>query len=240
MTPPRRPGRDTAQTPAAFFLFQALLGLFIAVTQLFDRPLRVLDWVLVALGLLLAVVAFGGWRQRRRASRPVPPVVRLRPIDDDVLARLVAVAQTDARPDEVTPPLTPGDTWTRERIEWLHRFHSERRSGLDGPHGEATGAVEASGSVVGAVRLKRLPEPGVLETGIWLTRGARGSGVGRAALEAVLDRAAAWGSSAVRADTSQGNHAAQGLLRALGFVTRPAGDRVEAMISTVGRRPPVS
>jgi RimJ/RimL family protein N-acetyltransferase len=165
--------------------------------------------------------------------------VRLRPVDDDVLARMVTAALTDAAPDEVTPPLTPGDDWTPERIEWMRRLHVERRPGLDGPAGEATWAVEVDGEIVGAVRLKRLPEPGVVETGVWLTRGARGSGVGRRALVAVLEKAAASGAHTVRADTSQQNVAAQGLLRSLGFETRPAGDRVEATIAT-DRRPPVS
>ncbi|UOY02824.1 GNAT family N-acetyltransferase [Blastococcus sp. PRF04-17] len=151
--------------------------------------------------------------------------------------RLVAVAQTDAEPDEATPPLTPGPQWSRERIEWLHRFHAERRSGLDGPYGEATWAVEAEDAVVGAVRLKRLPEDGVLETGIWLSRGARGSGVGRRALTAVLEEAARYGAHTVRADTSSANQPAQELLRSLGFRTWPEGDRVAATI-TVGR--PVS
>lgn len=166
-------------------------------------------------------------------------VVRLRPVDDDVLARLVTAALTDAAPDDVTPPLTPGEDWTPERIEWMRRLHVQRRPGLDGPLGEATWAVDVDGSIVGAVRLKRLPEPGVLETGIWLARSARGSGVGRRALVAVLEKAAQAGAHTVRAETSRQNAAAQGLLRSLGFATRRAGDRVEAGLAT-DRRPPVS
>jgi RimJ/RimL family protein N-acetyltransferase len=165
--------------------------------------------------------------------------VRLRVIDDEVLSRLVTAALTDAAPDEVTPPLTPGTAWTPERIEWMERLHTERRPGLDGPAGEATWAIELDGEIVGAVRLKRLPEPGVLETGIWLTRSARGSGVGRRALRAVLGEATAYGAHTVRADTSPQNVAAQGLLRSLGFDTRRAGDRIEATIATE-RHPSVS
>jgi RimJ/RimL family protein N-acetyltransferase len=165
--------------------------------------------------------------------------VRLRAIDDDVLARMVTAARTDAAPDEVTPPLTPGGAWTPERIQWMERLHRERRAGLDGPAGEATWAIERDGEIVGAVRLKKLSEHGALETGIWLTRSARGSGVGRRALVAVLEKAAEHGAHTVRADTSRQNDAAQGLLRSLGFETRLAGDRIEANIA-VDRRPRVS
>ena len=96
-------------------------------------------------------------------------------------------------PDEVTPPMA-GSHWGPERIEWLRRLHRDRRLGLDGPLGEATWAVALDGEVVGGVRLKRMAEPDVLETGIWLTRSARGKGVGRKAIADVLD----WRRSTVR------------------------------------------
>lgn len=155
--------------------------------------------------------------------------VRLRFVDDATLSLLVGAARADAAPDEVTPPLTPGNAWTPERIDWLERFHVDRRAGLDGPASEATWAVELGGAVVGAVRLKRTGEPGVLETGIWLTRGARGRGAGRRALGAVLEQAAALGAHEVRADTTRGNGPALAVLRDLGFGTADAGgDRVVA------------
>ena len=59
-------------------------------------------------------------------------------VDETVLHELVRTAVTDAAPDEVTPPLTPGPTWSPERIDWLRRYHRDRRAGLDGPLGEAT------------------------------------------------------------------------------------------------------
>jgi RimJ/RimL family protein N-acetyltransferase len=121
------------------------------------------------------------------------PAVRLLPVDDAVLTEMVRAALRDADPDEATPPLTPGNTWTPERVEWLRRFHTDRRAGLDGPAGEASWAVEVDGDVAGAVRLKRTAEPGVLETGIWLTRGARGRGAGRRAIAALLEQAAVLG-----------------------------------------------
>jgi RimJ/RimL family protein N-acetyltransferase len=147
--------------------------------------------------------------------------VELRPVDEDLLERLVQAAVTDASADEVTPPLTPGDEWTPERLEWMRAFHRECRAGLDGPAGQVTWAVVVDGAVVGAVRLKRSDESGVLETGIWLTRGARGRAVGRRALAAVLERAAAAGAAAVSADTATGNVAALAVLRRLGFQVRP-------------------
>ena len=60
----------------------------------------------------------------------------------------------------------------------------------------------------------------MLETGIWLTRGARGRGVGRRALGAVLEQAPALGAHEVRADTTRGNGPALAVLRDLGFAHR--------------------
>jgi hypothetical protein len=71
----------------------------------------------------------------------VPVVVRLLAVDDDVLERMVRAALTDASVNEVTPPLTPGEEWTPERVAWLRAFHRSRRTGLDGADGEATWAV---------------------------------------------------------------------------------------------------
>lgn len=164
-----------------------------------------------------------------RCSPHRPAGIELLPVDDVVLSRLVAVALADAAPDEVTPPLTPGDAWTQERVDWLRRFHSERGDGLDGPQREATWAVSADGAVVGAVRLKRVDGPGVVETGIWLTRGARGQGTGRAAMSAVLDRARELGAREVRADTSRENAAALFVLQRLRFRISVEGDRVAAV-----------
>ena len=157
------------------------------------------------------------------------PEIELIPIDEDVLDRLVAAAVSDAAADEVTPPLTPGADWTPERLEWMRGLHRGARAGLDGPDGQATWAVVAHGAVVGAVRLKCSDEPDVLETGIWLTRGARGHGTCRSAMAAVLVQAQALGAREVRADTSRDNAAALSVLRRLGFRTSPAGARVTAV-----------
>jgi RimJ/RimL family protein N-acetyltransferase len=156
------------------------------------------------------------------------PEVELVPVDEDVLAGLVEAATADAAPDEVTPPIA-GDGWSHPRIEWLRRFHRDRRMGLDGPLGEATWGICVDGAVVGAVRLKRTAEPGILETGIWLTRTARGRGTGHGAMVAVLARARELVAREVHADTGPGNIAALALLERLGFHTSPAEARVAAV-----------
>lgn len=153
-----------------------------------------------------------------------PPAVVLQPVDDDVLERLVQAALADSSADEVTPPLTAGEEWTPERVEWLRAFHRSRRGGLDGPEREATWAVLADGVVVGAVRLKRVAESPSAEAGLWLTRAARGRGVGRRAVEAVLAEARIGGVTAVRADTTATNGPALAVLRSLGFDVTPVDE----------------
>jgi RimJ/RimL family protein N-acetyltransferase len=143
-------------------------------------------------------------------------------VDDAVLDELVDAATTGADANEVTPPVTSGDAWTPNRIEWLRRLHRDCRAGLEGPAGQSTWAITEDGRVVGSVRLRRTDENGVLETGIWLTRGARGRGVGQAAIAAVLDEAATRRADAVRAETTSGNTAALSVLQRLGFELSPA------------------
>jgi RimJ/RimL family protein N-acetyltransferase len=170
------------------------------------------------------------WRRARPVrDQPPPAGVELQAVDETVLARLVGAALSSAEPDEVTPPVTATGRWGPERIEWLRRFHRDRRPGLDGPLGEATWAVTSDQEVVGAVRLKRTAEPDVLETGIWLVREVRGKGVGRQAVALVLAKAQELGAAAVRADTSQENAAALLVLQRLGFETSTEGDRVAAV-----------
>lgn len=103
-------------------------------------------------------------------------------VDEAILARLVDAAITDASAHEVTAPVTTEDEWSPARISWLKDFHRSRRADLSGPAAELTWAILVEDQIVGSVRLKRTREPGVLETGIWLTRRARGRGVGRRAL----------------------------------------------------------
>lgn len=162
---------------------------------------------------------------------------RLQPVlaavDDTVLEQLVHSATSDAAANEVTPPVSPGGSWTAARVEWLRNFHRARRAGLDGPAGEATWAIVVGGKVVGSVRLKRTDERDLLETGIWLTRRARGHGLGPAVMVAVLQQATVLGAARVRADTTAGNAAALSVLRRLGFTLTLSsdGDNVQAEVS---------
>jgi len=164
--------------------------------------------------------------------------VRLVAVDDAVLGQLVVAATTDAAADEVTPPLTAGPGWSVERVDWLRRYHRDRRPGLDGPLGEATWAVVGPDGVLGAVRLQRTAQPGSLTTGVWLRRSARATGRGRAAVEAVLEQAAALGAHEVHAETTARNGAATALLRALGFQLGepdPAGGVRAGLVLPAGR-----
>ncbi|GMA39291.1 GNAT family N-acetyltransferase [Mobilicoccus caccae] len=145
--------------------------------------------------------------------------VSLVAVQEDVLAKLVAVAVSDACADEVTAPMTPGEAWTAERVAWLEDYHRACRAGLDSPVGEATWAVIHEGAPVGAVRLKRTDEPSTLETGIWLAQNVRGQRLAEAALTLVLARARACGAASVRAETSATNTPARALLDRLGFVS---------------------
>lgn len=170
------------------------------------------------------------------AGEEVSSIV-LATVDDTVLEQLVRAATTDAAADEVTPPLTAGPSWTPARLAWLRDFHRDRRPGLAGPAGEATWAVVVDERILGSVRLKHTDERGVLETGIWLTRGARRRGIGRAAMAAVLREAAGLEASEVRAHTTAGNAGALVLLRRLGFDLKPAGDghNVRALLVLVSK-----
>ncbi|WP_409484038.1 GNAT family N-acetyltransferase [Arsenicicoccus dermatophilus] len=149
--------------------------------------------------------------------------VTLAAVDDELLARLVTVATTDATAGEVTAPITPGDDWTPERVAWFEDYHRRCRAGLTGPAGEAIWAILTDVDPVGCVRLRVTDEPGVLETGIWLARSARGRGISTAATRLVLAEARRQGARRVVADTAQTNVAAQGLLRSAGFALAAAG-----------------
>ena len=229
----QREARYRAQnmrTQSTVYVVLAVLWVGLAVARwLDDGSPRWMAWVWTGLAVAYVGVALVWWRKRRAAAQePAPSGVELLDVDETVLSRLVGAALQDAEPDEVTPPMA-GARWGPERIEWLRRLHRDRRLGLEGPLGEATWAVAVDGEVVGGVRLKKTAEPGVLETGIWLTRPARGKGVARTAIALVLERARAHGARAVRADTSPENASAIYVLQRLGFRTSVEGDRVVAV-----------
>lgn len=145
--------------------------------------------------------------------------VELVPVTDEVLDKLVQVAVRGAHPNEVTPPLSPNgsDEWTSERVEWLRAFHMDRRHGLAGPAHEATWAVVVDGTIVGSVRLKVTAREGCLEMGAWLGRVARGRGIGRQALAALVEQAVLARAKEVCAETTTANIGALAVLRHLNF-----------------------
>lgn len=104
-------------------------------------------------------------------------VVQLAGLDDRALEQLVHNALLDTAIGEVMP-FTPGTaTWTPQRVQEFRSFHEGRRGGFDGPHDEVSFAILVGGNASGVVRLQRVA-PNVLEVGMWLTRSARGHGIG--------------------------------------------------------------
>ncbi len=67
------------------------------------------------------------------------------------------------------------------------------------------------------MRLQRTERPGLLETGVWLTRSSRGHGIGGAAMAAALREAGSLGFTAVRAATTVNNAGTLAVLKQLGF-----------------------
>ncbi|MEV8533707.1 GNAT family N-acetyltransferase [Streptomyces sp. NPDC051211] len=140
--------------------------------------------------------------------------VELRPVDEETLHGLLAVAVADAAPGEVMPPVAGPPGWTTERKEAFLAWHRARRPGLAGPLRECTFAIVRDGRIVGSARLaRRDSHDDVLETGLWLARSERGRGTGTATLRKLLDEAAAAGVRAVVAETTAGNPAALAALR---------------------------
>ncbi len=159
------------------------------------------------------------------------PEVRLADVSEEILERLLALAQQDASPDDVTPPLGNGTGWNAERIDWFRAYHRAAAAGLDGPAGEKSWAVLCDGSPAGSVRLKRTAQQHTAETGIWLGRSFRARGVGGAALGLVLAEARHAGLRQVVAHTTAGNAGAQRLLTAAGAaLTYGDGGAVSAVV----------
>lgn len=156
---------------------------------------------------------------------PHSPGVTLVDVDELVLEQLLSLAQRDASPDEVAPPLG-GPGWTPERTAWFRNYHREAAAGLDGAAGEKSWAVFSAGHAAGSVRLKRVAPAGVptAETGIWLGRTYRSRGIGSAALTLVLEHARRAGLSRVTARTLAGNRAARQLLASAGCRLTPDDD----------------
>lgn len=143
------------------------------------------------------------------------PMIYLKDIDDKTLDDLLALAMSEATPEEVMPPVSAPAGWNETRKAAFRMFHESRRDGLEGPHAEVTFAILQDGRVVGSGRLARV-RPGVLETGMWLARSARGCGIGSKALLTLAEQAAATGTTRLIARTTTANLGALGALRNCG------------------------
>lgn len=142
--------------------------------------------------------------------------VSLADVDEPMLETLLHLAQDDALPDEVTPPLGSGSGWNLERSQWFRAYHRAAAGGLNGPSQEKSWAVLCDGTPAGSIRLKRTADLNTAETGIWLGRSFRGRGVGTAALKLVLAGARSAGLLQVVARTTAGNIGAQRILGGAG------------------------
>jgi RimJ/RimL family protein N-acetyltransferase len=132
--------------------------------------------------------------------------VKLRPIDEQLLPRLLDVAVAGADPDEVMPAAPGPSGWT-----------PERRTAFGDYYGSAPAwAIQADEEVVGATRLTPAEAPGAAEVGIWLARSARGKGHGTEALHLLVEQARSQGVTALIVETNTSNRAAVGALRTLG------------------------
>lgn len=154
--------------------------------------------------------------------------ITLRELDEARLPLLLAAAVDGAEPDDVLPPLDGPPGWTEARREAFRTFHRARSIATPEPV-ESTWVIDADGEVVGAVRLE--PVLAGVEIGIWLSWRARGRGVGRAAVDLLVEQAHIDGHLQLVASTTAGNTDAIRLLAALGAsLTGGDDDAVEAVL----------
>lgn len=149
--------------------------------------------------------------------------VALHPLTEDTLPALLDAAVAGADPLEVMPPVDGGAGWTEERRAAFLAFH-RARSLAERPR-EATFVVVVDGRIAGAARLEPVGA-GELETGVWLSRDARGRGVGRAVTALLRDEAVRAGARRIVATTTPQNLAARALLAGEGGRVRVADDEV--------------
>lgn len=157
--------------------------------------------------------------------------VRLVPVDEGNLEALLSVAVAEADPAEVMPPVAGPPGWSEARREAFRAFHRQHFGGLTGPTRTVMYTILVGDDVLGMIRMSWRPEPDTVETGIWLGRSARGLGLGKAALRALLAEAARVGARRVVAETNAGNLPAMSVLRRCGAELHTAdGDGVRAEI----------
>ncbi|MFR9805429.1 GNAT family N-acetyltransferase [Pseudonocardia sp. RS010] len=150
--------------------------------------------------------------------------VSLCSLDEPLLVALLDAAVAGAEPVEVMPPVAGADGWTDATRAAFLTFHRSRSVGAVAPV-ERTWAILDADTVVGAGRLEPMAEG--LEIGLWLVRGARGRGIGRAAVVELVARA---GDRPVVAATTADNAAAVAVLRELGAVLVESEGAVHAVL----------
>jgi GNAT superfamily N-acetyltransferase len=101
----------------------------------------------------------------------------------------------------------------------------------DGGSARPGDGLGGGGEIAGFMRLKRMPDGGSAETGMWLARSYRGKGLAVAAFGALLAEAAKRGYHRIVADTTPQNVAALGVLRRGGARTREEGGKIYAEIT---------
>ena len=102
----------------------------------------------------------------------------LQRVDEVNLEALLLAAAAGAEPGETMPAVPGPPGWTAQRRSAFRSYHRDRFGGLDAPPAELTFAVMVNTEPVGVARLARSDAQHALEAGLWLTREARGRGVG--------------------------------------------------------------
>jgi RimJ/RimL family protein N-acetyltransferase len=125
------------------------------------------------------------------------------------------------------PPVDDPPGWTPRRRAAFLAFHRARS--LDPATAvERTWVIDVDGTAVGAARLE--PHGDAVEAGIWLSRDARGRGIGRQVTALLLAEARESGAASFVASTSAGNGGARALLGGLGAALTTEGDEVAAVL----------
>jgi RimJ/RimL family protein N-acetyltransferase len=156
-------------------------------------------------------------------ARGIPLV--LRAVRDQDLAGLVAIFPPDAGYDAALS--VGGDPAEVERQSVL-RHVWRARAELAPENWRLTFAVEAAGELVGQQDLRAVdfPQRRIVETSSWLGESFRGRGIAKAMRAMALQLAFShFGATAAEADSADGNDAALGVSRSLGY--SPSGDTYE-------------
>lgn len=91
------------------------------------------------------------------------------------------------------------------------------------PQGALLLALDPAGALLGAGAMRPLPGPGDCSlTGVVVAEGARGRGIGRRLVAALIGRAQAAGHRRMHLDTADGDPAAMALWQEAGFLPAPA------------------